>query len=75
MNIATKDDRNVGIDPRELARLYEVERTWGAIFEALKRHSPDCFTHPVGGRQCALMEIVRLQQIEKLVDRIEIFRD
>ena len=63
------------ISTHEYTRLREVERTWEAIFEALKRHSPDCFTHPVSGRQCALTEIVRLQQIEKLVDRIEIFRD
>jgi hypothetical protein len=64
------------ISTHEYTRLRGIEATWEALFAALKSHTPDCFSQPyISGRQCALMEIVRLQQIEKLVDRIEIFRD
>jgi hypothetical protein len=63
------------ISTHEYTRLREVERTWEAIFEALKSHKDDCFSQPYAtGRECAVREIVRLQQIEKLVDSIEVMR-
>ena len=64
------------ISTHEYTRLREVERTWEAIFEALKRHKDDCFSQPYAtGRECAVREIVRLQQIEKLCDTIDIIRN
>jgi hypothetical protein len=68
-------DNLTQITTHEYTRLREVERTWEAIFETLKRHKDDCFSQPyTTGRECAVREIERLQQIEKLVDHIEVMR-
>ena len=64
------------ISTHEYTRLRGVEATWEALFAALKSHTPDCFSqHYLSGRECAVREIVRLQQIEKLIDRIDVIRN
>lgn len=49
------------IDNRELIRLREVERTWHAVFDALKVGNAQAFQGPGTGKECALREIRRLQ--------------
>jgi len=67
MSVTIANDNIVTIDQRELKRLQSVEKVWSEIFFALKACNPDCFLGARTGAEGALREIVRLQQIEKLV--------